>query len=348
MWRVSLRDLVWRRRRVLFAVLATGLVLGMSLAMAGTEQGMYQGGRDIVAAFDADAWLVAEGSAGPFTTTRPLPVAAAAPLAAGADLDQLAPVVILHATLDEDEPRDINVIGSPPSGLVAPPLVAGRLPRVTGEVAADTNLDIALGERVNVGGRSPEVVGIVDHVTWYFGAPTLFMPLEDAQALAFDGRELATAMVARSMPAELPAGLVALDEPAVIADLDRLMASSSQTLAVLNGLLWLTAAGIIGLVVYLSALERAGDLAVLKATGASTRALAAGLLLQALVLTLAAAVVGVVVAQLMAPTIPFGVVITPAAYVQLFVIALVVGGVASLAGLRRVLSVDPALAFGGG
>lgn len=346
MWRVSLKDLRWRRRRVLFAVLATGLVMGMSLVMAGTERALFQDARDIVAAFDADAWVVAEGAAGPFTTSRPLPVDTITAVTASPGVDQVSPVVILHSTLDDGQQRDINIIASPPSDLLAPPLVEGRMPQATGETAVDTALEAAVGDTVTVAGQTFDVVGRVDNVTWYFGAPTLFMDLPDGQALAFDGRELATALVTRGAPTELPPGLAALDNRAVISDLDRLMESSSQTLAVLNSLLWLTAAGIIGLIVYLSALERVRDLAVLKATGASSVGLGGGLVLQALVLTVLAAVTGVVVAQVMAPTIPFGVVLTPAAYLRLFGIALAVGVVASLAGLRRVLTVDPALAFG--
>lgn len=349
MWRVSLRDLQWRRRRVLFAVLATGLVLGMSLTMAGTENSLFQDARDIVGTVDADRWIVAEGAAGPFTTTRPLAAGAVDVVASTPGVDAAAPVVILHSTLDRAgaDPRDVNVIGGPASPLIAPTVAAGRLPRATGEVAVDVTVDAAVGDRITVGGRTLDVVGQVEDTTWYFGAPSVFVDVADAQALAFDGSQLATAVVTRGVPVDVPDGLHALTGGEVIADLDRLMESSSQTLAILNGLLWLTAAGIIGLVVYLSALERVRDLAVLKATGAGSASLAGGLVLQALVLTVASAVVGTIVAQLMAPTIPFGVVYTATAYARLFGIALAVGVVASLAGLRRVLAVDPALAFGG-
>jgi putative ABC transport system permease protein len=49
------------------------------------------------------------------------------------------------------------------------------------------------------------------------------------------------------------------------------------------------AAGIIGSIVYLSALERQREFAVLKATGAANRSLLAGLALQAVLLSAAAA-----------------------------------------------------------
>ena len=55
MWRVALRDLQWRRRRFVIAVLATSLVFGMTLLMAGADASLHNEGRRIVAALGADA-----------------------------------------------------------------------------------------------------------------------------------------------------------------------------------------------------------------------------------------------------------------------------------------------------
>jgi putative ABC transport system permease protein len=69
---------------------------------------------------------------------------------------------------------------------------------------------------------------------------------------------------------------------------------------------------------------------------------------QAVLASLLAAALGAVVAQALKPIFPLPVVIEPAAYLALPLIAIVVGVVASLAAMRRVISVDPALAFSGG
>jgi putative ABC transport system permease protein len=112
-------------------------------------------------------------------------------------------------------------------------------------------------------------------------------------------------------------------------------------------LLWILAALIVGSVVYLSALERLRDFAVFKAIGVSTRSILTGLALQAVVLALLAAVVGVILSQLLAPLFPMNVVVPMRAYISLPVIAIAIGLLASAAGLRRAVAVDPALAFGG-
>jgi putative ABC transport system permease protein len=104
---------------------------------------------------------------------------------------------------------------------------------------------------------------------------------------------------------------------------------------------------VIGSVVYLSALERRRDFAVYKATGWSTRSLAVGLASQAVLLSTTASLVGVVVAQFLLPLFPMTFEVPSLARVLLPVVGLVVGLVASAAGLRKAVGVEPALAFGG-
>ena len=81
-------------------------------------------------------------------------------------------------------------------------------------------------------------------------------------------------------------------------------------------LLWFVAAGIIALIVYLTALERVRDFAVLKATGSSNGTLFGALLLQAVVLSLGAALVAAVLTILLVPLVPFAVVISTTTYLH--------------------------------
>jgi putative ABC transport system permease protein len=348
MWLVSLRDLQWRRRRFLVAVLVAGLVFGMSLLMAGTEFTLYEDGRRIVRSFGADEWVVAEGTSGPFTTSSPIPEAAAAEVAGVAGVEAAEPIVIFHSTLQQDELRDVNIIGYEPGAFVAGEVATGRGLEAAGETVADVALGVSLGDVLEVAGQELRVVGLADEVTWYFGTPTLFMASEDAQAIAFRGQALAMAVATKGMPAGLPAGLQALTNEAVVADLERPLASSTETIALLNLLLWIVAAGVIGSMVYLSAIERTRDFAVFKATGATDRSLLGGLLVQALVLCVASAAVAAVIARLLVPVFPFAVEIPMAIYLRLAVVVLTVGALASLGGVRRTVKVEPAQAFGGG
>jgi putative ABC transport system permease protein len=112
-------------------------------------------------------------------------------------------------------------------------------------------------------------------------------------------------------------------------------------------LMWILAIVVIAAVTYLSALERLRDFAVLKAVGGSSRTLMLGLSLQAVLASLLAALLGVLVAQGLKPTFPLPVVIESDAYVALPITAIVIGILASLVAMRRAMKVDPALAFSG-
>ena len=145
----------------------------------------------------------------------------------------------------------------------------------------------------------------------------------------------------------MPSGYVALTNADVKSDLGRPLESATQTIGFLNILLWIIAAGIIAAILYMSALERVREFAVIKAMGAANGFVVAGLASQAVVLSIASAMVAVVLALLLAPTFPMSVEIPGAACVELFIVSITVGCIGSVAGLRRVLTVDPAAAFGG-
>ena len=110
--------------------------------------------------------------------------------------------------------------------------------------------------------------------------------------------------------------------------------------------MWFVAAAIVASMLYVAALERKRDFAVLKALGSSSRALFLSLLLQAVVVTLIAAVLAEFLASALTPTFAQPVDITPEARLVLPLIAVVVGVLASLTALRRVTGADPAAAFG--
>ena len=120
-----------------------------------------------------------------------------------------------------------------------------------------------------------------------------------------------------------------------------------SSISLVRFLLWLVAATIIGSVLYLQAMERTRDFAVFKATGTSTWAIGVGLALQAVVLSLAAAVLAALLALVLAPLFPMNVEIPASGFALLPVVTVVVGLLASLISLRKTATVEPALAFGG-
>jgi putative ABC transport system permease protein len=347
MWLVSLRDLQWRRRRFAIAVGAISLVFAMSLVMSGVLSGMRREVRRIIDVIGADAWIVSDGASGPFMTSKVVPASAAEEVADLPGVQRADPLAVLRGTLGKESVRDVNLIGYRLGGIGAPPIDEGRAPRRAGEAVADSALHLDVGERVEVSGRQLEIVGSARDLSYFFGTPTVFAPIEDVQAIGFGGQPLAMAIATRGVPRSAPDGMRVVSAADAQRDLERPLARAAESIDFLNVLLFVVAMGIVGSMIYLSALERTRDFAVMKATGVSSTALLGGLVVQGVLLSVVAAGAAVGVALLLAPVFPMTVELTLRSFAKLVVVSLAIGIAASAVGFRRAARTDPALAFGG-
>jgi putative ABC transport system permease protein len=347
-WLVGFRDLQWRRRRFFIAVLATALLFSVTLLLSGISAFFHNEVRRTIAELNADAWIVPAGTIGPFTTATLFSASAARGVAEVPGVTRADAILLFRETVPTPKPKSLNLIGYQPGGVGQPRVTSGRLPRAAKEIVVDRSFGQKVGGTIRLSEERFTVVGTVSGITYLGGTAAAFVSLTDAQRLLLDGSPLATAVVTRGIPkGPLPKGFVTLSNSTVRADLARPIASAGQTIAFLNVLLWIIAAGIIAAILYMSALERVREFAVIKAMGAANRFVVTGLASQAVVLSLSAAIVAFGLARLLAPTFPLSVEIPTAAYFELVAVSVTVGLVGSLAGLRRVLSVDPAVAFGG-
>lgn len=348
MWTITIRDLQFRRRRFAIAILGTGLVFAMTLVMSGMAAGFRAEVRNFASTVGADSWLIRKGTAGPFTAPTVMTPELVAQVAEAAGVTRAELAIQARRTARVNGRLvDFNIFGYTPGGIVRPPVARGRAPERPGEAAVDERAGVEVGMRLLLGGRQVRVVGIMKGISWLGGVPGTFIPLQDAQAMAFEERRLGNIVITRGIPRSVPAGYGAISTAAVEADLLRPIENGIKSIDNVEALLWMVAAMIIGTVVYLSALERVRDFAVLKALGGSSRDLFLGLALQAMLIALAAAVIGSGLAVILGPRFPLLVRIPGTAYATLPLIGLIVGLVASLSGLRRAVAVDPALAFGG-
>lgn len=348
MWLVGFRDLQWRRKRFFIAVLATALLFAVTLLLSGISAFFHNEVRRTMQELDADAWIVPVGTVGPFTSASLFPASDAERFAGVAGVTRADPILLFRKTVRTPKAKDLNIIGYEPGGVGQPRVTKGRLPRVPDEMVVDRSFVRGIGDTVMLGRKEYRVVGTVSGITYLGGTPAAFISITDAQRLLLNGAPLTSAIVTRGVPTRaLPGGYITLTNKAVKSDLARPVASAGQTIAFLNILLWIIAAGIIAAILYMSALERVREFAVIKAMGAANRFIVTGLASQAVVLSLSAAVVAFVLARLISPAVPLSVEIPIVAYLELVVVSVTVGLVGSLAGVRRVLSVDPAVAFGG-
>lgn len=345
---ITLRDLQWRWRRFLVALGATAIVLALTLVLAGVSASFGNEAGRTVEALHAAGWLVPEGASGPFMSSATLPASRAEEVALLAGAGGAEPIAVLRGTVTAGAgPEDVNLVGVRPGAFTAPDVADGRAPGAVGEATVDASLGVPVGAQLQIGTRSVVVVGRTTGLSFRAGVPSVYITLQEAQAIGYSSADLASAIVTQGAPVTAPPGLVLLDDAAVRADLLAPIANARKTISLVLGLLFLVAALIIGSVVFLSALDRVRDFAVFKAIGSGSAPLFAGVALQSMLLTVAAGIVGTLLAQVIAPIMPMQAEIGGSAYVLLGVVGVVVGVLASLAGIRRALTVDPALAFGG-
>jgi putative ABC transport system permease protein len=345
---ITVRDMQWRARRFALGAIATALVFAATLLLAGLHAAFINEATDTVASFNADRWIVPAGVSGPFTQNVPLSAAQQAAAQRAAGVSHATPVVLsaVVVTLHGNE-QNVDLIGYRPGGVFTPRISAGRAPHAAGEVAVDPLLKVAIGSLVTIEGRRLRVVGEVSGLTYNVGTPALVMTLGAARGLVFGGEPQASAVITRGVPRNLPAGLRAMTNQAVATDLRRPLSTATSAIEVLAILLFVVAIGVIGLMVYLSSLDRLPEFAVYKAVGVASSVLLSSLIVQTLVFALLAAVLAVLASLVMAPHFPIPVSIGVGLYAALFGAAIIVGLAASAVGIRQVTSVDPAAAFAG-
>lgn len=346
MWTITLRDLQFRRRQFAIAVAGAGLAFALTLVLSGMSAGFRVEARKSVEAMDARAWVVPHGVTGPFTSQSTLPADLADRVAGGGQVEPIATFGHVARVQGKGD-IDVTVIGHSIGALGDPAWGRGDVSLPRGQAAADERLGVKQGDSITLGSRKLRVVRTVRDRTIFVGQPIVFVSLPEAQQIAFGGRALANALLAREVPSSVPGGLHAVTEDDVREDLLRPMDGAVGSIDFMRLLMWVLAAVVIAAITYLSALERLRDFAVLKAVGGSPGTLLLSLSAQAVVASLLAAALGAALAQVLATGFPMPVAIQPEAYVALPVVALVVGVLASLAAVRRVTKVDPALAFAG-
>jgi putative ABC transport system permease protein len=354
MLRAALRDLQWRRKRFVITIIGTALVFGMSLLMSGLSNSFSVEIDRTLTDQGADYWITRSDAAGAFSPGSFLtPVDLAALTAPGTGLTEAAPLLYgtstfqTHPGESNNTVVNITVFGVMSGQLGAPTnVVAGTTELTDGHVIVPEKLDISVGDTVRVAGASLVVSGVMAKASLVAGTPTLTLTLHDAQQLVLGGQPLASMVLARGTP-KLPAEYRAFTRAESYNDLIRPLKNAVQSIDFVKLLLWAVAALIVASVVYLTVLERTRDIAVFKATGVGNAAIGAGICLQAVILAVLASLLGIGFAVVMAPFFPMEVVISTASMVTLPLLAVGVGILAGLIGVRRTVGVAPATAFGG-
>lgn len=342
MWLLTIRDLIHRATRFVVVILATAVVFTLLFLMTGLVEQFNQEPFLSVEAIGDENWVVPAGVSGPVTASSTLdPDIAATLVEAGHE-----PVLMARGTLTVAGVTSESVVfGHEPGGAVNPPLADGRSLSAGGEVILDSSTGVEVGDEIQLSDTTFNVVGISDDTTLLAGQPIVFVDIDDLRGALFGGAPVTSAVL--GTPDPLPAGTQLLTPTQVAEDALGPLESAISSIDLIRVLLWVVAAIIIGAVVYLSALERGRDFAVMRAVGAPIRKLGGSLALQALVIALVAVAVAAVLQFFIVPIFPMKVRVPARSLWQLPLLSIVVALLAAAGGMRRVRRTDPARAFAG-
>jgi putative ABC transport system permease protein len=169
--------------------LGLGLLIGVTLSMAGIYRGMVDDAQALLSNSQADLWVVQKDTQGPYAEASNIKDDVVRSVRGMPGVAQAANVTYLTMQVQRptgDEARTI-VVGVEPGQPGAPGyLVAGRqLTRDHFEAVADVKTGLALGDAVQVRRHSYQVVGLTQRMVSSGGDPMLFVPLKDAQEAQF-------------------------------------------------------------------------------------------------------------------------------------------------------------------
>ncbi|HSV39264.1 MAG TPA: FtsX-like permease family protein [Nocardioidaceae bacterium] len=347
---ITIADLRFRARQFLIAVVGAGTVFAIALLLAGMVNSFYAEIDRTVASADADGWVVPEGTSGPFTSIGGMPQSTVGAIAKTAGVTAASGMVISLQSPDRGALglERIMMIGADPKGFGQVVPDEGEPVRKNNEAVADRRLDLDIGDTFVLGGRTFHVVGLVEGMTMLGGTANAWLSLKAAQGVLFGGEPIVTSILVKGDPEQLPPTLKLMSNEEVAVDSLKPMKDAVDSVNNSKYLMWVVAAIIVAALIYVSALQRTRDFAVLKAVGASSRALFVGVALQSVIVTALGALLAISCAWMLKPAYPVPVEVTQAAYVSLPLIAIGVGILSSLVALRRAVNVDPAIAFGAG
>ena len=182
------RDILNGWGKFVFTGLGLGLLIGVTLSMAGIYRGLVDDGRVLLGNARADLWVVQRNTLGPYAEPSNVRDDAYRALLGVKGVVEAGNVTYLTMQI-EDQGQDVRVmlVGFQPGHPGEPGyLVAGRpITRSHYEAIADIKTGFRLGQRIRIRRHEYTVVGLTSRMVSSAGDPMVFVPLRDAQEVQF-------------------------------------------------------------------------------------------------------------------------------------------------------------------
>ncbi len=183
------RDIAHSWGKFALTGLGLGLLIGVTLTMAGVYRGMVDDAHALLNNSRADLWVVQKDTQGPYAEASSLKDDVLRSVRAMPGVAQAANVAYLTLQVRAASGVDTRVmLVGMESGQPGEPayLLAGRhITRSHYEAVADIKTGFALGERIRIRRHEYTVVGLTQRMVSSGGDPMLFVALKDAQEVQF-------------------------------------------------------------------------------------------------------------------------------------------------------------------
>lgn len=186
------RDILHAWGKFVFTGVGLGLLIGVTLTMAGVYRGMVDDGKVLLNNSGADLWVVQRDTLGPYAESSSLYDDLYRSILTMPGVMRVSNVTYLTMQVKKAE-RDVRSmvvgimtgdIGSVPGW--PPYLVAGRqITRGHYEAVADIATGFRLGDHITIRRNQYTVVGLTRRMVSSGGDPMVFIPLKDAQEAQF-------------------------------------------------------------------------------------------------------------------------------------------------------------------
>jgi putative ABC transport system permease protein len=335
--------------------------------LTGIYLGFYRQATAYIDSSGADIWVVQKGAPNFFFAVSFLPSGMNQSIASVTGVKTVSPLIAVGATITKNN-RSVSIFFfgyDTRNGLGAPsPIIQGSA--ITGEnqvvvdFALASKIRVGVGDVVSINGHRLSVVGIsgVGGVL----APIAFSSLTDVQRIAGYGNFVNYFLVKVSQgasPESISSSLTASIQGVSVfsnsdwarASRDAVLAGTAPVIQAMEFMGGLTGVLIIGLTNYTAVVERQREYGILKALGIKSRNLLMTVLWQSIIVALSgfgvAAILTIVAIRGLAFIVQFPLVFVYDlnSLVLIFVTAMLIGAGASLVPVRRILRIDPAIAF---
>jgi len=367
--------------KFIVTAMGVGMLLGIVMIMMGVYRGMIIDAQVLLNDLDVDLWVVQEKTLGPFAEASRVHEDLKNSIGVIDGVAKAEGITFQNLQLpSKNGAVRVFAVGFDPYGNIDPikssRVIQGRgLKRSHYEIVVSDKTGFKLGAEIKLGRDNYKVVGVTHGTVSSGGDPLVYISLKDAQELQFlysnariradrdRGINGVNSHMVNAVVATLKSGY---DVNRVANDIRRfkhksvytaeeektiltknLIKMASKQIGMFTVILVIVSTIIIALIIYTMTLEKMKEIAIMKLIGIPNSMIIKMIVQETLLMGVLAFISGNIFAHLIYSKFPKRVVLEMPDAVMLFIVVILASILASLVGVKKVISADPAEAIGG-